>query len=238
MLKRILHTRSGFTMKQSSNMHTVIFVHGFGVKKDARGMFTEIVDFLSSSKPDLRCVLVDLNIVDNTNDIRMNPLSTQAEILEKVYRKEVETGASIDVICHSQGCVVGSIANLPEVRKYIFLAPPTNNDIEKTIRAFSERPGTIINLEGESFFMRGDRSRTIVPKEYWDDREKIDYEKVYTDIQSKQSVTVIVAGRDEVVSNTYTREIFSQSNITTIDANHNFEGKSRRVLLETIASLL
>ncbi len=43
-------------------MKTVIFVHGFGVMKDARGMFTDIADTLTAEG--VRCVLVDLNTKD------------------------------------------------------------------------------------------------------------------------------------------------------------------------------
>ncbi len=50
--------------------HTVIFVHGFGVMKDARGMFTEIKNKLS--KEGINCELVDLNRKDGEGNILLN----------------------------------------------------------------------------------------------------------------------------------------------------------------------
>lgn len=218
--------------------HKILFVHGFGVKKDARGMFSEMRDSFERDT-NIACTLVDLNTVENgSNDIYLNPLSKQEEILKQVYGELASDDSTIDLICHSQGCVVGSMAKLPNIRQVFLLAPPTDNDVEKTIHSFLERDGTKIDLMGESILMRKDGSRTFVPKEYWDEREGLDYITEYTALSKRDKVTVILGKQDEVVSNEKIAESLPDATVIIIDGNHNFEGPSRQELIEVIKNNL
>lgn len=209
--------------------HKIIFVHGFGVKKDARGMFTDIKKSLSDDKKlkDVECILIDLNVVNGDN-IYLNPLSVQAEILSKVYAEENTEDCKIDLICHSQGCVVASIANLPKIRKVFLLAPPTNNDIQRTINSFKERPGTKIDLKGESILTRKDGSTTIVPREYWSDRKELNYLNEYFTLSQSNKIIVILGKQDKTVSNEDIEKTLNNSIIEKIDGNHNFDGENNR----------
>lgn len=221
--------------------HKIIFVHGFGVKKDARGMFSEVKESLSKEVKfkNIESILVDLNTVtDNSRDIYLNSLSKQAEILKSIYKKEDEDECTFDLICHSQGCVVASIAMLPNIRKIFFLAPPTNNDIQKTIDSFKERSGTKIDLTGESLLMRKDGSRTVVSKEYWSDRKGIDYLSEYRKLLDICDIVVILGNQDETASNEIIEQSLRNSTIIKIDGNHNFEGLSRISLINTIKKYL
>jgi hypothetical protein len=221
--------------------HRIIFVHGFGVRKDARGLFTDIVSALQND-PGMReveCVLTDLNIVSpENNDIILNPLSTQAQIVREVFEKESGEGVVIDLVCHSQGCVVGAIADLSGVRKVVLMTPPTSNDFAKTLEFFKKSPDTVINLDGESYLTRADGSRTIAPKEYWQDRQDINYLEEYKKLAEHNNVTTIIANQDEVVSNESVGELSEIGEVIKLDSDHNFTGEARQKLIETLTKVL
>jgi hypothetical protein len=144
--------------------HKILFIHGFGVMKDSRGIFSDISEFIGKNK-NTECILFDLNDKNNSGGIRVQAFSTQIDKIKSVYEKHKDA-ETIDVICHSQGCLVGAMANLKKVRKTIFLAPPVENNIEKTINYFSQNPLSKIDLDGESFLERRDGTQTVVPKTF------------------------------------------------------------------------
>lgn len=222
--------------------HKILFVHGFGVKRDSRGMFTDIVDFLSATPTfkDSKMVLMNLNEVEEfSNDILTNSFSKQAEILKAVYEREYEdSDTEIDIIAHSQGCVITAIAELPKLRKVIMLAPPTNNDTQKTIDFFKERPGTEINMEGTSYIKRADGSTTTVPKEYWEDRKGMVYADEYKKLSNKHDIVMVFANQDQLVDPQYIDEYKKLAKVVQIDGNHNFEAPNREGLLRTLHELL
>lgn len=219
----------------------LIFVHGFGVRKDARGLFCDIRDALAADPrfADLQSVLVDLNIVrEGSDDIYLNPLSVQAKILADVIARESQDGSPVSLLCHSQGCVVASMGDVSVVKKIIFLAPPTNNDLEKTIRAFKDRPGTVINFSGQSVLARKDGSRTLVPAEYWSGRRGLEYVQQYQAVAANHDVTIILARQDETVSNENIQALLPTVATVVVEGNHNFEPPHRAELIEVIKGLL
>lgn len=117
------------------------------------------------------------------------------------------------------------------------MAPPSNNDLEKSIQKFKEKTGTAINLEGDSILVRRDGSKTIVPKEYWQGRENLDYLKLYKDFSRRQKVVTIMAKDDQVVANDYKEEFKKFGEIIWVEGNHNFDGQ-RDKLAETIKANL
>lgn len=217
--------------------HKVLFVHGFGVKKDARGLFTDIANSLEGYE--VECILTDLNIVNQENgDIVLNPLSKQAEILKSVYTENHSEGDTIDIIAHSQGCVVAALADLPQIRKIIFITPPTNNDLQKTLEHFKNRPDTVIDFEGESYITRADGSRTIAYKEYWSDRKDIVYLDEYKKLASNNDLHIIIANQDETVSNDSVGELQKIGQVICLDGDHNFTKEFREPLIKTIKKLI
>lgn len=210
----------------------IIFIHGFGVRKDARGMFTAI----ASKLPDFECILTDLNEVDEGGNTHLKPLRSQAEIIRNIYKKERED-SRIYLIAHSQGCVVSALADLPPVEKVFLLAPPTNNDLDKTINTFKNRPGTNIDLDGISTLMRRDGTKTFVPKEYWKERRLVNYLEEYERFSKSNNLVIILARQDEVVSNKNKQELQKLGQLIEIDGNHNFD-ETRVELIEIIKNNL
>lgn len=215
-------------------MRTVIFVHGFGVMKDARGMFTDIANALNEHGS--KCVLIDLNTKDEDGNILLSPFSKQVQILTNAY--EDNKGNETFIIAHSQGCVVTALANLPNIKKTIFLAPPTDNNAEKTISYFKKNPLTSIDLEGTSQLARRDGTFTLVPKEYWTEREQLDIARTYNTYIVQHETIVIKATQDEVISNEAFNELFSNVKVIELEANHDFTDTSRETLVAVCSTLI
>lgn len=214
----------------------ILFVHGFGVMKDSRGMFTELAEVFSAHG--ITPILIDLSEQHDSGDIYVNSLSEQARILRETYERECDDGAVIDMICHSQGCLVASLANIPDVRITLFLAPPTENNPEKTINYFSKNPESVVDVNNTSRFTRRDGTSTFVPAVYWQDRARMNYQEIYQTYISSHETVVITALNDEVVSNEHINNIFGSAKIFPLSSDHNFTGTSREELRSLILNII
>lgn len=214
----------------------ILFVHGFGVMKDSRGMFTELADVFSAHG--ITPILIDLNEKNDGGDIYMNSLSEQSRILRETYERECSDGSVVDMICHSQGCLVASLANIPDVRTTLFLAPPTENNPEKTISYFSKNPESVVDMNNTSRFARRDGTATFVPAIYWEDRARMNYQELYQNYISSHETVVVTALNDEVVSNEHINNIFGLVKIFPLSADHNFTGTAQEELRALVSSLL
>ncbi len=212
----------------------IIFSHGFGVRKDSRGMFTEIAEWF----PDYTCVLFDYNQLPNNNTIIVSSLSDQAKMFEGVlenYMKQ-HPQARFSILAHSQGAVPVALAAHGIFDQIVLLAPSMSKDINKSIKYFLQYPNTKIDLEGESILERKDGSRTLVPKEFWQDRQKYEPIALYNKLAERYPVTVVFADQDEVVTNAL--EDFSQGiQKVHINADHNFTGEARNELKKTLLEI-
>jgi len=85
--------------------HIIIFSHGFGTKKDDRGLFAG-ENGISEVLKDTENVLFNYNKVNKENGvITISPLSKQIKILEEKINEAKSKDATIDIIAHSQGCL-------------------------------------------------------------------------------------------------------------------------------------
>lgn len=216
----------------------IFFVHGFWVRKDARWMFPDIENYFSQRDWDYNFFYTDLNdFSKDGKDTFLKPLSEQAEILKNTLDENCENAEENIIIAHSQWCVVVSLLETSGFSKIIFLAPPTNNDIDKTISNFEKRTWTIIDKQWISTLMRSDGNKTFVPAKYWDDRESLNYKELYKNISKIHAISVIFASQDEIIENTALDNL-GNFDISSIDGNHNFEWKSRRFLVTEIFKIL
>ena len=215
--------------------HIVIFSHGFGVRKDARGMFPEIVSALGDIQP----VLFDYNEINETDGtLTVRPLKKQAGIL----REQIETTkaanpeAVIDLICHSQGSLVAALAKPTGIRKTILLAPPFGMN-SRMLATFANRPGSKIDMEGTSRLVRRDGSITLVPAEFWKERESIRPIEIYNALAQETELVIIQANQDEVLEETDLSNLDPKIRIIKLDADHNFTDQARKPLLDTLKKI-
>lgn len=211
----------------------LVFSHGFGVKKDDRGLLTDIAEALSDYQP----ILFDYNDVDETNNVlTVLPLSEQARLLNKHINRlrDTEEGAQISLVCHSQGCVAAALANPTNLKQVVFLTPPGNVSAERVKEFFGKRQGTVVEDDGTLRVPRRDGSTTRIPPAFLDDMFGIDVTKLYTKFADANKLTVIIADQDEVLKPIDFNYLESKANILHIDGDHNFTGKYRGILLDKL----
>lgn len=216
--------------------HVIIYSHGFGVERDARGMFTDI----AVAFPDAEHVLFDYNILNREeHTLMVRQLSEQKDILlaEIAQAKERHSDAIIDVVAHSLGSVVVALAQPSGIRKTILLAPPLEL-ASSSLQRFADRPGSIIDPDGLSRLARRDGSFTLVPAAFWKEREAIDPVELINRLSEKTELTVVLANQDDVVSAERTSSLSPEIQMIGIDGDHDFRNESRAVLVETLKRLL
>ena len=222
-------------------MNIVIFSHGFGVRKDGRGLFTAIAKQL----PDIELVMFDYNQFDEATNTMI--VASLDEHVEKLRQVSAETrannpDATIDLVCHSQGCVIAGMAQLDGIRKTIFLAPPDQRfgfgRIQEKVQALLKRPGAMQNTDGSLRYPRRDGSTTIIPPSYWQSRDGVDTIKLYRQLATKTQLVIVQATNDEVIGMTYFSELPSTVKIVQMETGHDFEGGARQEVAQLIAKEL
>lgn len=221
----------------SERKRIIIFSHGFGVRKDDRGLFNDI----TAAFPDAGTVMFDYNKIDEQNNIlTARPFSEQAEILKKVVeeQKNIAPNAIMDLVCHSQGSIVAAITKPSGIRKAILIAPPTDISVERVLERYKENPKAEINLEGVTKLPRTDGSTTIVPAEYWRERKgsalPID---LYNELAEVTKLSIIKAKQDNVLGDTSFEGLDKKIKVIELDGDHDFT-QSRINLIEVVKDIL
>lgn len=225
------------TNKQQAKKHIVIYSHGFGVRKDDRGLLSDIAEYI----PEVESVLFDYFKIDElAKTLTTCPPSEQASALNQIIKNArlANPGAVIDLICHSQGTIIAALAKPDKIRKVIFLAPVFDMGLERTMARYRTRPDAEINLEGISKLPPLDGLVRIVPAEYWRERRKLKPFVEYNDFAKKTEIIVVEAGQDDVLSKVDLKELDSGIKLIVLDGDHNFNGAARSPLIKVVRELL
>jgi len=219
----------------NSIKHYVIYSHGFGVTKTDRGLFTDI----SGSMPDMKHILFDYNKIDaENNTLTVTSLQDQVALFRE-HLSNIEEDATVDVIAHSQGCLVAALARPERVGKTLFLAPPASVDVDQLISFFGDRPNSKIDVSGVSQVSRRDGSTTIIPAAYWKSIEGLNPVRHYNRLAELTKLTMFIAADDEVLGYSPFEGINDGViSLVEISANHDFTGESRNTIIEIIKSEL
>lgn len=214
--------------------HVVIYSHGFGTRQDDVGLFPDIARHF----PDMRHIMFDYNSVNESgNVLTVPPFSVQARKLEDIVAQvqKASSSCTVDIIAHSQGCLVVALAQLKNIRKVIFLAPKVTNDVERTAARFSQRPGSVVNLNGESMLVRSDSSTTIVGAEFWKELQAVQPEILFNQFGKRCKLTIIRGAQDAIATGEL--KVDEGISLLTIDGDHSFNG-TRELLIPHIAEIL
>ncbi len=170
-----------------------------------------------------------LNKIDPEGNITVSGHDAQAKLLEAQIRNNPDADT---LICHSQGCIVASLADLRQIKRVIFLAPAADLNIERFMGIF-DRPGASINLDGESSIPRRDGTTTYIGKDYVEYVRTLDVPKLYKKLAQHVDLYVIRATNDEILGTT---DFNYLDNVEIIDlpANHDFTGKRRQELIKVL----
>jgi pimeloyl-ACP methyl ester carboxylesterase len=212
-------------------VNAVICSHGFGVRADSRGMFPEI----AAAFPESQFKMFDYNEVLPNGDTIVASLDRQAEILNEQISSV--QNSEVIVLAHSQGCVVAGLADLSRVSKVVLLAPPVNESMQGLIDRIAARPGAVYDPNGISILPRSDGTTSYLPKEYIHSRQIQKPFELYQKIADTVPTVIIRATADEIIGLTNVNEIKNAQHID-IDADHNFQGESRKLLLRALKTVL
>jgi len=220
-------------------MEIILYSHGFGVDKTDRGLFSGVATHL----PRYRHVMFDYNMRNERGQMVVAALDKQAGMLKEVYEKTKSENpdANIDLICHSQGCVVAALAKLP-VGNTLFLAPPLsvadpNNKLKLRTYVFG-RTGTKTLADGSTEWPRSDGSTTIISRAYWDSYDALsDVNDSYGVLAGVTDLTMFVVTDDEILGHSDCSELPSGIKVILMETGHNF-ANVRREVAEKIEEIL
>ena len=213
--------------------HIVVFSHGFGVRKDDRGLLSDI----AASLPEAGSVLFDYFEVDeDAKTLTIRLLSEQAKMLNRVITevRRDHPEAIIDIIAHSQGTIVAALAKPAGIRKTILLAPVFDMGIERTVKRY----GSAIDLNGISKLPSVDGLTRLVPPEYWAGRATLKPFEEYNSFSKMTELIVIEAAEDEILSRVDLSPLDPSIKTMTLPGDHGFNGDARQGLKTTLKALL
>lgn len=212
-------------------MNKVICSHGFGVKADARGMFTD----LQMAIPSHEFVMFNYNEILSNGDVKVATIDEQAKILQAIIDQQDEDDNVL--LCHSQGSIIAGLVDLTKISKVIILAPPVEMSMQRVIDKLINRPSSEINLSGVSKFQRTDGSFTFISKEYIDSVNNRNPIELYQSIADKKPTIIIRATNDQVLGPTNVGAILNATHVN-IEADHDFTGDSRNSLISKLKTIL
>ncbi len=218
----------------------VVFVHGFGMKRDSRGFFTEIGDSL---KDNYLVVKFDLcKVIPEENATLTYSFSTQAEMLKKVveYLNSTFNPDEINIIAHSMGCLVTGMASIGNINNTILLCSPPSKRFRAMQDYFSHKPGTEFNLDGISRVKRSDGSWTLIDSSFWHDLKSVNPPELIENMSLNSATYFIRALQDDVITDESYDEIKSLKEVKYLElpGDHNFKGEDREDLVKQINEIL
>ncbi len=224
--------------KNENSGKVVVFSHGFGVTRDARGMFTELTSLIEDK---YSVVLFDYSDIGKDGNTTTFPFSEQVKKFKAVmgFVEERINPKETIVVAHSQGCIIVGLASPDNVGKVILIAGPTSAPGENIKKYFLQRPGTKTNEEGISRIERSDGTTTFIQSGYWKEAYYVNPAELFLNLAKKSKVYFVRAKQDQVVTGE-DYNMLEKSNITFIelDGNHDFEEKDRKPWLNKMVELL
>lgn len=210
----------------------VVFVHGFGVRWDSRGMFVDIKESLPKT---WGTILFDLSDV-NGIDVYISPISQQIEKLRHVITdvKEKDSNAKIHIIAHSMGCIITALLKPEITGKILLLAPPESFGLN--LQTYFENYPGAIKIDTEIVVPRKDGTRTHIPLGYFVESQKLNAQAEMKRLSERHPYILVQTTKDEVIGDTTYDKLQHNKNINIfqLSSDHNFTGNNRKKLLSLI----
>lgn len=214
----------------------VIFIHGFGVRWDSRGMFTDIQQ---SFPENYGSVFFDFYTITG-NDVYVTPIDRQIKRLLQIIAtvQQIAPLAKINLIAHSKGCIITALAK-PKVQGcVIFLAPPESFGT-KLEKYFSRYPG-VEKTKTELDIPRKDGTITHIPLNFFAQTQAVNAENAMVEYAKNQTIHLLQTTKDEVIGKTKYSLLSTLDNvsITAIPSDHNFTQHNRQLLINYLQGVL
>lgn len=241
-MKRKLKVDNNFTTTLESigtkdPQEIVIFSHGFGVKRDSKGLFTDLVHALSKN---YLSVLFDYNQFLEEGGYKVPTYSEMVRILEAVIAdvKKRYPNKKINLVGHSMGCIVSSFANLSDFAKVLYLAPHAENRYESYVNWLRSLPNCDLDLEGETSIERKNGTYVHLEAGFFEEMKQAEPIEQFSAVSNITQLTIIRALRDERIKGTYHRlKEVKGIDFLELEGNHNFDPPARKELINTVAKL-
>lgn len=222
-----------------NSQRVIVFSHGFGVKRDSRGMFSELAELL---KNNFLLVLFDYVSIDGQNNTTVPSLTTQSKMLDAVidYMNKNYDLKEVNLLAHSLGCEIAGISSPPNLNTVVLVAPPTAPPAESIKEHFKKRAGTKINESAVSVIRRSDGTLTYIPADFWIDAKIVNPLDKYLELSKKSKRFYVVrAKHDQVLAEEDYSVLRSSPKIDfiDIDGNHDFDNKFRKGWLNSMEKL-
>jgi hypothetical protein len=222
-----------------SATNILVFVHGFGVRWDSRGMFTDIEQSLPKSWGK---VLFDLYKIDS-KDVFVTSINEQVQRLSEVLGqlKFNYPDLKVHLLAHSQGCMITALLKPKISGKVILLAPPekiSQNPKPQSESIFKDRK--IKKIKDGLEVTRRNGSKLFIPKLFTEQTLGTDLQRLIIEYSKIQFINILSASQDESLGAVRFSMLRSSKNIelTTIDGDHNFTARSRAELIKYVSQIL
>lgn len=226
----------GFEVEYRLAPHMVVFSHGFAVRRDSRGMFTD----LAASLPETAgYVLFDYDGTEG-DMVRATYVADQIARLRRVvdWVRQQPGVKTISMIAHSRGCLIAALAKIHPLHCAIMLAPPLVQGHAR--QYFTHKLGSI-RKDDDWYVPRSDGTTTIISEGVFEEFDQVQREAVLLEYADVQPMLVIAAGADGVLGDQDLSGLGQARNIqleTIAGASHDFEGAARQQLINLINTYL
>ena len=219
---------------------TVVFVHGFGTNRDEG--FNLFVDLKESLLENYRVVRFDFSGYGKSEGRQEDAdLLKHAKDLKAVldYTRSVYDG-EIYILAFSMGCFVVSILDPEDVKKTIFVSPPSSDpktSIESLKRRILSKKGGAVNEDEISIYPRTGGQVQKVGPSHWRVLRGFDPIAAITQYSKRTELVVIRPLEDDVFVGDVTRQYQKVSSLKYVEVHgdHGFTKNSdRRVLIQEI----
>lgn len=172
-------------------------------------------------------------------DVYVRSISDQVAHVRDVFKRvsEKHPDTTIHFIAHSMGCAVLALSGLRANGQVILLAPPDNFGNGALEDYFKQYPGAVEKPE-ELVVPRKDGTVTHIPFKFFTEIRDIDPIEVIWQYSSVNMIEIIQTTEDEVIGMTDLSRLTESAHIAQLPADHNFTGKARRQLLDSMGQIL
>lgn len=217
--------------------HMVVFSHGFGVERTNRGLFTDLVRTLPE---DYGYVLFDYYDITGKT-VNFSSLQDQQRMLLSIiaWLSEQADVTDISLVAHSMGCIVAALAQPPELKQVVMLAPPLM--IGDGPRAYFTGKDGAEKRDNLWVVPQGEGITNYIPEKLFDEFETVKPQEALLDYAAVQPFELLIPTDDEVLGTVDYNDLALDENITalTIDeADHNFSGVSRHAVIAAVLAWL
>ncbi len=177
-----------------------LYSHGFATRANDNGLFDPIV----AAFPNDEHVLFPYD--DWNAEDTQATAATFTERAQKLRQKYAELrtanpDAEINLICHSQGCIIAVLAALDNIATTILLAPVINYESgDKQRNYVLQKRGAELRPDGSILRKRSGGYSTLYPANYWDDFVNIaGLPSKYDELNTKTQLIIFDATEDSVI---------------------------------------